>query len=157
MKLAQASEFGVELGPEVVSAIGQADDVALLAHDLHALQGLVDLSLYFCRKYCVSLCSDKTKLQVFSKDLPTQKLLSSCPSSLNLDGVFIDFVHSTDHVGILRSPSGNLPHILSRLAAHRKSIFGILPVGMAMAHRGNPAVNLKTHSIHCTPALFSGV
>ena len=76
---------------------------------------------------------------------------------MSLPSSFQDFVHSTDHVGILRSPSGNLPHILSRLAAHRKSIFGILPVGMAMAHRGNPAVNLKTHSIHCIPVLFSGV
>ena len=157
LNLAQASEFGVELGPDVISAIGQADDVALLAHDLHALQGLVDLSLYFCKKYCVSLCSDKTKLQVFSKDLTSQKLLSSCSSSLNLNGDIIEFVDSTEHVGILRSPSGNLPHILSRLAAHRKSIFSILPVGIAMAHRGNPAVNLKTHSIHCIPVLFSGV
>ena len=42
---AQESEFGVPLGPVTVSGIGQADDVALLSNDLHALQGLLDLSL----------------------------------------------------------------------------------------------------------------
>ena len=50
LKLAQSSQFGIVIGPVTVSSIGQADDVALVADDLHALQGLLDLSLYFCKK-----------------------------------------------------------------------------------------------------------
>ena len=158
LDLAQSSEFGVELGPVVISSIGQADDVALLANNLHALQGLVDLTQYYCKKYCVSLSTEKTKLQVYSpSNKESETFLAKCTSLLNVNGDPIEFVDNTEHVGILRSTSGNLPHILSRLTAHRRAMFGILPSGTAMAHRGNPAVNLKTHSIYCTPVLFSGV
>ena len=66
LKLAQSSQFGIVIGPVTVSSIGQADDVALDADDLHALQGLLDLSLYFCKKKQISLNTAKTKLQVFS-------------------------------------------------------------------------------------------
>lgn len=62
-----------------------------------------------------------------------------------------------EHVGVLRSTAGNLPHILSRFAAHRKSLFAIMPIGTAKAHRGNPAANLRAHSTHCLPVFFSGV
>ena len=48
LNLAQSSKFGVELGPLTISSVGQADDVGLLSDDIHALQGLLDLSLYFC-------------------------------------------------------------------------------------------------------------
>ena len=66
LTLAQDSELGIPLGPVTVSAIGQADDVVLIANDLHSLQSLLELSLYYCRKYNVSLSNDKSKLQVFS-------------------------------------------------------------------------------------------
>ena len=66
LNLAQESGFGVPLGPVTISGLGQADDVALISNNLNALQGLLDLSLYYCRKYHVSLSTEKTKLQVFS-------------------------------------------------------------------------------------------
>ena len=66
LKVAQDSSFGVPLGPVTISALGQADDVPLVSNDLHALQGLLDLSLYYCKKYHVSLSTEKTKLQVYS-------------------------------------------------------------------------------------------
>ena len=66
LKLAQSSKFGIEIGPVTISSIGQADDVALVSDDLHALQGLLDLSLYFCRKKHVTLSPGKTKLQAFT-------------------------------------------------------------------------------------------
>ena len=158
LDLAQSSEFGIEPGPVVISSIGQADDVTLLAYNLYALQGLVDLTQYYCKKYCVSLSTEKTKLQVYSaSNQGSETFLARCTSLLNVNGDPIEFVDKTEHVGILRSPSGNLPHILSRITAHRRALFSILPSGIAMAHRGNPAVNLRTHSIYCTPVLFSGV
>ena len=59
LQLSQDSGLGVALAKDlVISAIGQADDT------LHQLQNLFQLTLYFCKKYNVKLCIEKTKLQV---------------------------------------------------------------------------------------------
>ena len=63
LKLAESSKFGIEIGPITVSSIGQADDVALIADNPTSLQGLLDLSSYFCKKKHVKLSPGKTKLQ----------------------------------------------------------------------------------------------
>ena len=156
--LAQESDFGVQLGPVTVSALGQADDVALISDNLHALQGLLDLSLYYCEKYHVKLSSEKTKLQVFS--LKTSKLeafTAQATSQLNIYGQKISFVEEAEHVGVVRSVHGNHPHLLARFVAHRRSLFKILPAGIAWANRGNPAANLRAHSTYCIPVLLSGL
>ena len=74
LDVAQDSGLGVPLGPVVVSAVGQADDVALVANDLCSLQGLLDLSLLYCDKYHVSLSltkpSSKFSLQRALKQRP---------------------------------------------------------------------------------------
>ena len=158
LNLAQDSELGVPLGPVTISGIGQADDVALLSNDLHSLQGLLDLSLYYCEKYHVSLSPGKTKLQVYSaKNSELEASIAQSTSILNISGEPVKFVDEAEHVGILRSVHGNLPHLLSRFAAYRKALFKILPVGMARAHRGNPAATLSTNRIHGFPVLFSGI
>ena len=77
---AQASRFGVELGPVVISAIGQADDVVLLSNEPYALQGLIELTEYYCKKYHVILTTEKTKLQMFSNN-PVKGEASFTPSS----------------------------------------------------------------------------
>ena len=101
LNLAQESGFGVPLGPVTVSGIGQADDVALAANDLNSLQGLVDLSSYYCDKYHVSLSTEKTKLQVFSnKYTEDEAFLAKSTSLLNIDGQPINFVDNAEHVGV---------------------------------------------------------
>ena len=158
LDIAQKSGLSVPLGPTTISGIGQADDVALVSNDLHALQALLDLSLQYCEKYHVSLSSEKTKLQVYSgKSSETEAFLGKATSLLNISGHQIAFVDEAEHVGIVRSVAGNLPHLLSRFVAHRRAMFGILPVGLAMAHRGNPAANLQAHSTYCSPVLLSGM
>ena len=62
-----------------------------------------------------------------------------------------------EHVGIIRNVSGNLPNILNRVAAHKKTVGGILAAGLARGHRGNPAASLHVHSLYCTPVLLSGL
>ena len=132
--------------------------MALAANDLHSLQGLVDLSSYYCDKYHVSLSTEKTKLQVFSnKYTEDEAFLAKSTSLLNIDGQPINFVDNAEHVGVLRSTSGNLPHLLSRFVAHRRAMFGILPVGMGKAHRANPAASLRAHTTHCLPVFLSGM
>ena len=72
-------------------------------------------------------------------------------------GERISFVRQTQHVGTLRSTEGNLPHILDRFSAHRKSMFALLPFGMAKSHRANPASSLRAHQTYCLPVLLSGL
>ena len=40
-------------------------------------------------------------------------------SPVNINGKFIPFSESAEHVGILRSVDGNMPHILDRFTAHK--------------------------------------
>ena len=69
LETAQDSNLGADLGSKddslVISAIGQADDVALVSNDVYALQALHQLSLLYCERHHVSLRADKTKLQEF--------------------------------------------------------------------------------------------
>ena len=137
--------------------IGEADDVALLSIDLHALQGLLDLSLYYCKKYHVSLSSEKTKLQVFcAKSSEDAAFIGRATSILNIFGHPVQFETEAEHVGIVRSTTGNLPHLLSRFAAHRSSLFKVVPVGTGKVHRGTAAC-LNANQTYCYPVLFSGI
>ena len=155
---AQESKLGVPIGPVTISSIGQADDVALVSNDIYALQGLFDLSLSYCKKHHITLCAEKTKLQVFSsKASDLEASFSMLISPVNMYGDRISFVNQTQHVGTLRSTDGNLPHILDRFSAYRKSMFALLPLGMARSHRANPAASLRAHQTYCLPVLLSGL
>ena len=157
LNLAQASQLGITIGPVTISSIGQADDVALVSQDIHALQGLLDLSLYFCKKYHITLNSVKTKLQVFSNSkLRDEAYYSQVISQLKMNDKLVSFSEEAEHVGIVRSIHGNLAHIQSRFSAHKKQLHAILPVGLARAHRANTASVLRAHQTYCIPVLFSG-
>ena len=57
-------KLGVNLAKDItISAIGQADDTALVANDLHSLKNLLQLTLYNRSKFNVELCAGKTVLQ----------------------------------------------------------------------------------------------
>ena len=159
LTLAQESQLGVDLGgpdPLVVSAIGQADDVALVSDSIFALQSLLDLSLRYCREHHVTLRADKTKLQAFSSDKTSlSAYYAKVVSPINVYGTPVEFADEAEHVGFLRSTAGNLPHILNRLSAHKKALAAVLPFGLAHRHRGNPAAVLRLHNLYATPVLFS--
>ena len=85
LNTAQLSGFGVEIGPVVVSSIGQADDVVLLSNCPYTLQGLIDLTEYYCSKYNVILTPEKTNLQVYlSKNVNSPDFSSKSLSSLKI-------------------------------------------------------------------------
>ena len=73
-------------------------------------------------------------------------------SPINMEGDVIDFVDEAEHVGLLRSTSGNLPHLSSRISSHRKSLAAVLPLGLARGHRGNPAASLRIHQLYLQAA-----
>ena len=165
------SDFGVKLidtgapadlrdvaGDVHIASIGQADDTVLLSNDLVKLKFLLQLTINFCNKYHIQLSPSKTKLQAyfpsnFSGD--KQYLMNSVP--ITIGDSTIKFVDAAEHVGVIRSVDGNLPHILNRISSHRKALHAVLPAGLARAHRGNPIASLRVESLYGVPVLMSGI
>ena len=55
LQTAQESGLGICIGDQEVAAVGQADDVVLLSHDVHFLANLLKLTLDYCKKHHVTL------------------------------------------------------------------------------------------------------
>ena len=72
------------------------------------------------------------------------------------DGTPIKLVDDTEHVGVIRSTDGNLPHILQRFTSHNRALHSVLHVGIARGHRGNPAASIRVEKMYGVPVLLSG-
>ena len=158
LKSAQDSRLGADIGSGVISAIGQADDVILASHSLHSLQMLVYLTEQYCAKFRVKLEPSKTKLLCYFN--PKQTFLVE--HSLNTQEITINkravqVVSEAEHVGVLRSNTGNLPHLVNRVAMHKRALHALLPAGLAKRHRANPAASLRLSQIYGAPVLLSGL
>ena len=155
---AQDSQLGVDIGSSTISAVGQADDVMLVANNLNDLRLLVTLTERYCSKYRVKLEPAKTKLLAFHNKchaLQVKHAVSTNPILIN--NVPVKLSQEAEHVGVMRNIQGNLPNIILRVANHKKILGALLSTGMARGHRGNPAASLRIHQLYCTPVLFSGL
>ena len=159
LSTAQESKLGVPLGRNLtISAIGLADDTGLLSNSIHNLQYLLRLSQTFCKKYGVSICSEKTKLLVFTTKNTEEKAQYYIKTNpISIDDEKVVFVNSAEHVGIVRSTAGNLPAIMARFIAHKKALGAVLHAGLARGHRGNPAASLRVVQTYGVPVLLSGL
>ena len=158
IEAAQKSKQGVDIGSSVISAAAQADDVLLTTNDIYSLQNLIDLTSTYCKRFNVHLSPEKTKLLVIcSKSCRDLAEYSKSINPINIDGVKIEFSTSAEHVGVLRSTTGNLPNILDRVAAHKKALGSVLAAGLARGHRGNLAAALKVEKLYACPVLMSGL
>ena len=118
LSTAQESKLGISLGNLTISAIGQADDTALVSNNLHNLQYLLLLTENFCRKYQVKLSSSKTKLQVYF----THHMRKEVNYAIRVNAAKVDFVKCAEHIGIERSTSGNSVSIFTRFNAHKRAL-----------------------------------
>ena len=50
-----------------------------------------------------------------------------------------------------------MPHIVNRIAKHKKAVGAVLSAGLARGMRCNPAASLRVHLLYCLPVLFSGL
>ena len=159
LETAQHSGLGITIGDTNVAAIGQADDTALAADNPHHLQLLLDLSTEYCKKYEVKQSTSKTKLLLFPPLKGESEYIKyyEALAPIHMNNTTVPFSDTAEHVGVIRSVSGNLPHIHSRTAAHRKALAGILSAGLARRHRANPLASLRAEKVFGEPVLFSGV
>ena len=157
LNVPQQTDFGVDIADVHVASIGQADDCVLLSTDLHKLKFLLHLTLQYCEKYQVELSPGKTKLQLYTppnSSIDKEYLLST--SSLQIDGIPIEIVEDAEHVGVIRSTNGNLPHLLQRFTSHNRALHSVLHVGLSRGQRGNPAASIRVESMYGVPVLLSG-
>ena len=154
---AQLSGFGAFVGNVPVAAIGQADDTALVSHDISSLQLLLNLSLSYCERYQVKLSTNKTKLLCYTPNETDYTKYAKILSPININMERIPFVETAEHVGVIRATQGNLPHIHKKIVSHRKSLGAILSAGLARRHRANPLASIRAERIFATPVLFSGM
>ena len=158
LKSAQESKLGVDIGSDVISAIGQADDVMLAATSLYHLQLLVKLTEQYCAKFRVKLEPSKTKLLAYC--CPGQSFLvdhAMNSQQITINHTPVKLVSEAEHVGVIRSSVGNLPHIVNRVAMHKNALRALLPAGLARRHRGNPAASLRLSQLYGAPVLLSGL
>ena len=76
---------------------------------------------------------------------------------LIINGEIIKFTDVAEHVGVIRSPEGNLPHIQNRVKSHIKALFSVLPAGLSRNQNTNPATSLRIQATYANPVLLSGV
>ena len=141
-----------------MSSVGLADDVALMSNNMTNLSILLHLTKLYCLKYNVKLVSSKTKLLVYyPKDYLPNVLFDLLMNPIEIDRVPISPSDCATHVGVVRSPGGNGPHIGSRLSAHRKAVFGLIGTGFGRHHYANPAISLRIEQIYGSQVLMSGL
>lgn len=106
----------------------------------------------------MTLVPSKTKLLVIYPHGQTEAVeYVKVINNVKIAGQQVPFTDETDHVGILRSRSGNLPPIMKRITAHKKALAAICSVGIAKGYRGSPSSALKLQQLYGTSVLISGV
>ena len=143
---------------QVLSGVGQADDVGLLANSLASLKCLLHLTKLYCDKYQVKLVASKTKLLVLNtKQTEMTSLVELATTPITVDGELISPSSQATHVGVVRSVKGNSPHIVERLSAHRKAMCSLFYAGLAKGHRANPAASIRVEAVYGVSVLLSGM
>ena len=159
LKEAQESGLGIDLYGSNVASIGQADDCALVSDSLVKLACLLYLTNLHCTREHVELVPEKTKLLVWSPSsqrFKTNLFELGCP--ISIDGKAISFADSADHVGVRRSvEGGNMPHVIDRIAAHKRALAAILGSGAARHHNARPSASIHLEKVYASPVLFSGM
>ena len=155
---AQSSYLGVNIGSSTISAVGQADDVILAANSVHGLQLLAHMTENYCSSYRVKLVPSKTKLLPLYHTRHEQLVeYTRLVNPVTIESSTVEIVEEAEHVGVIRSVSGNMPHLMNRISCHKKAIAATMPAGMARGHRGTPAASLRVHTLYVTPVLLCGV
>ena len=155
LSIAQDSRLGVALGDGLVlSAVGQADDAALISNDIGKLNLILKLVLNYCQKFSINLSDSKTKLLALT---PARQSSLVPYNPIRINDKQIDIVDQAEHVGVIRSTQGNMPNLLQRITAFKKALGSIISCGLARGSRSNPVASLRILSIYGTPVLMSGL
>jgi hypothetical protein len=124
------------------------------SNNIYMLYNLLTLTLEYCKKYSVDICADKTKLLLFADNIE-DRIVPLNP--IVIDDEQINFTTEAEHVGVIRSITGNVPNILNRILSSKKATNATLACGLARGHRSNPSTCLRVLQFYGIPVLMSGV
>ena len=100
----------------------------------------------------------KTKLVAFARKADEDLDYAKKVSPISLYGQEIPFSLEAEHLGVLRASScSNMPTLMSRMSAHRKKLFSLLPASLARHHYASPAACLRIERLYALPVLLSGL
>ena len=100
----QDGEGGNELVRQVMSAVGQADDVGLLSSSLKNLTILLHLIEMYCEKFQVKLVGSKTKLLSFNtKVTADQAAVELATTTISVAKQAVHPTSQAAHVGVIRA------------------------------------------------------
>ena len=127
----------------------------------HATQSLINTTVELATQMNYRNVPSKTKV-LLTKPKPSKhpEAKPISPSTqFAVDGVSVPVSSEATHLGIVRSGhhSSNLPALLSQIAAHSRSLYGVLNLSMAKNHRTPPSTSMRIESVFFSPVLFSGL
>ena len=106
----------------------------------------------------MALVPAKTKLLGYANPKQQHLLeIAKLSNPIKINGQPVKFASEAEHVGVTRNVSGNIPHIMNRIAAYKTAMGSVLSAGLAKGHQGNPAAGLRFHQLYATPRYFSGL
>ena len=158
-KVANQSGLGVSIGPVELADVAFADDEIIISTRIDAMQALISIVESMSDHTNLRNVPSKTKVLVINpKPLkrPPFTPIDSRACAFKIGDTYVYPVNEATHVGLIRSATmSNMPAILGKLAAHSRALNGLLHMGIAKNHRGNPAAGLKLESIYCSPVLLN--
>ena len=151
----QESCLGVDIGSNIISGVGQADDVILSSNNLDNLLLLSKINNKYCSDYRVKLVAAKTKLIALYHPRHEELIsYAKLTHRIVVDGTSVEFADEAEHVGVLRSIHGNMPNILKRISSHKRALASIGFAGLSRSQRVNPAASLRIHQLFAVPVLL---
>ena len=100
---------------------------------MNSLGLLSRLTEEYCSEYRVKLVAPKTKLfAMYNTKHEVQIIYAKLTNRISIDGINVE-LDEAEHVGVLRSTHGNIPHILNRISCHKKELASIGCVGMSLS------------------------
>ena len=141
------TKIGCQIHDILVSALGYADDMALISPSLRGLQKLLRHCEHYCKEWDICLNPKKSRCMYFG-----QRRLKLC--KLQLNGNLVEWAEKWTYLGIdLVSHKRFNCCIDSKLRKFYRSLNSILRVG----GKSNDLIMLHLLEAHCIPILTYGI
>ena len=161
INLANMSGLGVQIGQVHVASAGLADDCNLMATNIPFMQAIINITQHVSSEFNYTFVPSKTTVLIIN----TTKVKGSKfpwidPESAALKVAATTITPSTQatHLRVIRTTSlSNVPAVLSQIAAHSRSLYGVMGSGLAKNHWSNPAASIRVEAMYCSPVLYNGL
>ena len=150
------SNLGFFIGPICITAVSVADDTYLLSGSARSMQGILDLTNFFARRYRIIFNPEKTKMIVTGSkiDMEYYQDIDIC----KLGGEKISVSENNEHLGLVVSGiKEEEKNIDANIGQCRRSLLGLLGPAYAFKCLLSPTVQIHLWRTYNLPVLRSGL